>query len=95
MTHPPTIQVDFVGVTRKEEVHDRLATAFGFPDYYGKNWDAFWDCVTMLDPMPQKIRIRGMKVLADVLPREETLLRKCLEDLRAIPEASALVLDIE
>lgn len=26
-----------------------IGVAFKFPDYYGNNWDAFWDCITDLD----------------------------------------------
>ena len=30
----------------KEEGHDYLMEALGFPDYYGKNLDALYDCLT-------------------------------------------------
>ena len=30
----------------KEEGHDYLKEAFNFPDYYGKNLDALYDCLT-------------------------------------------------
>lgn len=95
MTTASTVEVDVTGATKEEEVHGRLAAAFGFPDYYGNNWDAFWDCVTTLDPMPKKVRIRGMKFMSSALPREAAIFRKCLEDFRAIPEARALEITIE
>jgi len=25
------------------ELHQRIKKAFDFPDFYGENWDAFWD----------------------------------------------------
>ena len=28
-----------------DELHERIKIALDFPDYYGKNWDAFWDCI--------------------------------------------------
>jgi RNAse (barnase) inhibitor barstar len=28
----------------RQAAHEEIAFAFGFPDYYGKNWDAFDDC---------------------------------------------------
>lgn len=30
----------------KEESHDYLKKVFNFPDYYGKNLDALYDCLT-------------------------------------------------
>lgn len=48
-----------------------LKSALGFPEY-GKNWDAFWDCVTDpdLSSVPTKLTLRGSAHLADILPRE-------------------------
>lgn len=94
MTPSRTVEVDVAGLTKEEAVHERLAVAFGFPSYYGKNWDAFWDCVSTLNPMPQKIRIRGLESLANSLPREAALLKKCLADLQTIPETAGVVLEL-
>lgn len=30
----------------KKTTHKILKDAFEFPEYYGKNFDAFWDCIT-------------------------------------------------
>nr|WP_257207653.1 barstar family protein [Bacillus cereus] len=31
-----------------------------FPDFYGENWDAFWDCITgSVFPLPNKIIFEG------------------------------------
>ena len=29
-----------------ESMHEHLLTQFAFPSYYGKNLDAFWDCIS-------------------------------------------------
>ncbi|QQL44424.1 barstar family protein [Sulfuriroseicoccus oceanibius] len=42
------VKIQLEGVSSKEELHERLAHALAFPDYYGRNWDAFWDCITEL-----------------------------------------------
>lgn len=34
---------------RHEEVLAAIGTALGFPDHYGRNLDALWDCLTDLD----------------------------------------------
>jgi RNAse (barnase) inhibitor barstar len=67
--------IDLSRVTTAGELH--------FPEYYGHNWDAFWDCIK--DPeqslMPPRLRIVGWNHLAARLPREAALLRECLENL--------------
>ena len=38
--------VDFTEVKNYWEVHAVLKESLDFPDYYGCNWSAFWDCLT-------------------------------------------------
>lgn len=38
--------VDFRQVKYYLEMHDVLRESLDFPEYYGRNWDAFWDCIT-------------------------------------------------
>lgn len=33
----------------RDRGHDYLAEALNFPDYYGKNLDALYDCLTEID----------------------------------------------
>jgi ribonuclease inhibitor len=40
------IKLDLNGVESEGEFQDRLYEAFDFPYYYGRNPDAFWDCIT-------------------------------------------------
>ena len=37
------IKLDLAGCKNLWEMHERIRIAFGFPAWYGKNWDAFWD----------------------------------------------------
>jgi RNAse (barnase) inhibitor barstar len=38
------VELDGAKMTSRARAHAELARAFDFPDYYGKNWDAFNDC---------------------------------------------------
>lgn len=40
------ITLDFESISNKEEMHKYLAEKFEFPDYYGKNLDALFECLT-------------------------------------------------
>ncbi len=37
--------IDLTGCKYIYELHQRIQEALEFPEYYGKNLDAFWDCI--------------------------------------------------
>ena len=44
ITENPII-LDFTECKYAGTVHKILKEKFGFPEYYGENWDALWDCL--------------------------------------------------
>jgi ribonuclease inhibitor len=76
------VQIDVSGIASPEELQALLARELGFPGYYGKNWDAFWDCIR--DPeqsqMPNHLVIRGISSLQQTMPREAQRFHTCLRD---------------
>ena len=38
--------IDFRNVNHYLEMHKVIKESLNFPDYYGCNWSAFWDCLT-------------------------------------------------
>jgi hypothetical protein len=42
--------LDLCDVSSADELHDRLASQFGCPDYLRTQWDAFDDCIWELGP---------------------------------------------
>ena len=43
------VSVDCLKITDWETFHDEFAATFGFPNFYGRNLDAWIDCLTSLD----------------------------------------------
>ena len=41
-----TVRLDCRNMITKREAHEYIAKTLGFPDYYGKNLDALYDCLT-------------------------------------------------
>ena len=39
------VVLELTGCGTLDEVHERIKRAFGFPDYYGENRNAMWDCM--------------------------------------------------
>lgn len=77
------VDLDVSKIVTAEALHVLLESSLGFPGYYGRNWDAFWDCIS--DPeqstMPDVLRVTGWERLVELLPRDAALMRECLADL--------------
>ena len=74
--------IDFTEVKHYLQVHEIIKEALDFPDYYGKNWDAFWDCLTDMVGRPVHIEIRGLDVLEEKFPGTVQMLLECLTDFK-------------
>jgi len=55
--------IDFTDVEYYLQMHLVIKEALDFPDYYGCNWDAFWDCLTDMVGCPVHIEIIGLEVI--------------------------------
>ncbi len=70
MSHhtPELLKVDVGAVTTSQELHNLLAETFQFPDYYGRNWDAFDECIRDVQ-LPPRVEIVGLETLHSRLKR--------------------------
>ena len=55
--------IDFTNVNYYLEMHAVIWKALDFPDYYGRNWSAFWDCLNDMYGDPIHIEIIGIEVI--------------------------------
>lgn len=44
------------------ELHGRIKTALGFPDYYGNNLDALWDLIS--EPWSAYLTVNGVHTMS-------------------------------
>ena len=82
-----TYTVDFSHVIHYSEVHNIIRDSLDFPDYYGCNWSAFWDCLSEMLTMPLYIKIIGMDIVrekfgdhADTMIRILKRFKHCFND---------------
>lgn len=88
------VEIDLEGVPDAVVMHERIAAALDFPDYYGCNWDAFDECINELESPPRKIRIHGFPFVMSTMPREGESLKTCFHDFLASSKGSKMVLEI-
>lgn len=81
MTRLPLTTIDLSTISEPGQLHSALGTALGFPDWYGQNWDAFWDAITGLVEMPVKLEFVGWAEFSQRLPRDAQLMQQCLADM--------------
>ena len=55
--------IDFTNVNYYLEMHAVIKRSLKFPDYYGCNLDAFWDCLTDMYGGQIYIKIIGIEVI--------------------------------
>ena len=55
--------IDFTKVNQYLEMHAVIWNALEFPEYYGCNWSAFWDCLTDMYGGPIHIEIVGLDII--------------------------------
>jgi len=79
----PVVSVPTAEISDWETFHDVFARVFGFPDFYGRNMDAWIDCMTCADdPGAGLIDPALVAADGDVLTLQLGILGKAVEGLR-------------
>lgn len=78
------IVLDLTGCTDREDLHQRIRKTFGFPEYYGKNWDALWDCLTDLFGVDdqRQIHIKAFSTMSEDMKEYCLPMRRLFDDLQ-------------
>lgn len=64
------------------ELHQKIKEAFHFPDYYGENWDAFYDLMCT-ESKAEKVIISGMTDAPKIIKQAVEEMIDTLQDVQA------------
>lgn len=91
---PKNVLIEAERISDWDSFHDTFAETLGFPGFYGRNMNAWIDCMTSLDDpdasMTSTHVTRG-DVLVLCVSAAEALKRRCPEIYAALVECSAFV----
>lgn len=74
------LTLDVSAIQDSTELQFFLKKNLELPDYYGMNWDAFWDAITGQIELPETLIFEGWNNLEDKLPKDSQILIKLLND---------------
>lgn len=74
--------IDFTKVKYYIEMHKIIQEALDWPDYYGCNWDAFWDCLTDMVGRPIHIEIIGLDIIEQKFGDEAKIMVDILKEFK-------------
>lgn len=74
------LEIDLNTVKTAQELHFLLKKSLDFPDFYGMNWNAFWDTITGLVELPKQLVFIGWNNISKKLPEEAQILKYYLDE---------------
>lgn len=75
-----TIYLDLTGCKYWDDLHERIRVAFDFPEWYGKNWSAFWDLLSR-DSDAERVIITGEHTMPKEFDKPLAMLHEILDDM--------------
>lgn len=81
MSNKKTIILDLTNCKYLGELHERIRVAFDFLEWYGANWDAFWDLLRS-ECVAEKLEIIGIKTLPKEFDEQITTMKYVLEKFK-------------
>lgn len=74
-----TVYLDLTGCKYPGDIQKRIKEAFEFPDYYGENWDAFYDLLCT-ENTAERILITGEGTIPSNLDQSLTQMHETIRD---------------
>ncbi|WRS26480.1 barstar family protein [Oscillospiraceae bacterium MB08-C2-2] len=94
MSEKKIITLDLTDCKNWVELQERIQKVFDFPDWYGKNWSAFWDLLRT-DCDADKIEIIGEHTLSEGFEWHLEKMHEILQRNKEDTEKSGWICDFE
>lgn len=86
-----TVHIDGSKIKDWPSFFDEFAQAFGFPEFFGRNMDAWIDCMTNLDEEFNAVQVPPGDLVCVALDAANDFKARCPEQFQAFVECAAFV----
>ena len=94
MEQEKIITLDLTGCKYLGEIHQRIKKTFDFPDFYGENWDAFWDLLRS-ECDADKVMVVGGDSVSKELSTSVQTMKGILEEFQELCDKDGDPVEIE
>lgn len=72
--------IDLGGIVNIKHLHDTFAERLYFPEFYGNNWDAFWDSISGIVEMPKYLTLTNWDKFEKTFKKDAEILKEIIVD---------------
>jgi RNAse (barnase) inhibitor barstar len=80
LLNPETKVIDLGRIVNIKHLHDTFAERLYFPEFYGNNWDAFWDSIVGIVEMPKNLTLTNWEKFEKTFKKDSKILKEIIED---------------
>ena len=80
LLNPEIKFIDLGKIVSIKDFHDTFAERLYFPEFYGNNWDAFWDSISGIVEMPKKLTLTNWEKFQKTFKKDSKILKEIIKD---------------
>jgi len=80
LLNPEIKVIDLGEIVSIKDFHDTVSERLYFPEFYGNNWDAFWDSISGIVEMPKNLTLTNWEKFEKTFKKDSKILKKIIKD---------------
>ncbi|WP_405604160.1 barstar family protein [Polaribacter sp. Asnod1-A03] len=80
LLNPEFKVIDLGEIVNIKHLHETFAERLYFPEFYGNNWDAFWDSISGIVEMPKHLTLINWEKFEKTFKKDSKILKKIIKD---------------
>ncbi|MDO3695969.1 barstar family protein [Wenyingzhuangia sp. chi5] len=80
LLNPEFKVIDLGEIVNIKHLHETFAERLYFPEFYGNNWDAFWDSISGIVKMPKNLTLINWEKFEKTFKKDSKILKEIIKD---------------